>query len=340
MRSKILTHTFKAPDLPGLFFLIYMNQNKLSILLLLLLSTAIASAQTYKNEFGFKSDNDSYLGQGSDRYYTNGLFINFRRALDQQKLPEGLEKKTYEITVGQKMYNPYSGYAPDPAKQDRPFAGYLYAEGAMSWFYSNESILKTSVQIGTTGKNSLAQAGQKLLHRTFGFYDTGGWDYQIKNELTLNLSAQYSKLLARVADHAVEFSFEGYANLGTTFDGAGAGILFRTGSLNQLFNSAYTNAAIGNNAKTKSLVKREIFFYAKPQLNVVAYDATIQGSLFNSDSPVTFDQKPVVFAQQLGINYSSDRFTIDYGVLFKTKEIKSNARAHQWGTISAFYRFN
>jgi lipid A 3-O-deacylase len=317
-----------------------MKYIRLSTLLLFVLSAAAVHSQTYKNEFGFKSDNDSYLGQGSDRYYTNGLFINFRHAFDQQKLKEGLEKKTYEITAGQKMFNPYSGYAPDPARQDRPFAGYLFAEGAMSWLYSNESIIKTSVQIGTTGKNSLAEAGQKLLHRTFGFYDTGGWEYQIKNELTLNLSAQYTRLLARVADNAIDLSFEGYANLGTTFNGAGAGILFRTGSLNQLFNSTYTNAVIGNNAKTKALVKREIFFYAKPQLNVVAYDATIQGSLFNNDSPVTFNQKPLVFAQQLGVNYSSQRFTIDYGMIFKTKEIKSNARAHQWGTISMFYRFN
>jgi lipid A 3-O-deacylase len=317
-----------------------MKYIRLSTLLLFVLSAAAVHSQTYKNEFGFKSDNDSYLGQGSDRYYTNGLFINFRHAFDQQKLKEGLEKKTYEITAGQKMFNPYSGYAPDPARQDRPFAGYLFAEAAMSWLYSNESIIKTSVQIGTTGKNSLAEAGQKLLHRTFGFYDTGGWEYQIKNELTLNLSAQYTRLLARVADNAIDLSFEGYANLGTTFNGAGAGILFRTGSLNQMFNSTYTNAVIGNNAKTKALVKREIFFYAKPQLNVVAYDATIQGSLFNNDSPVTFNQKPLVFAQQLGVNYSSQRFTIDYGMIFKTKEIKSNARAHQWGTISMFYRFN
>jgi len=311
-----------------------------SLFFILLLSATFSTAQTYKNEFGFKSDNDSYLGQGSDRYYTNGLFISFRRALDQQKLKDGIEKKTYEISVAQKMFNPYSGYAPDPATQDRPFTGYLYAEGAMSWFYSDESIIRTSAQIGTTGKNSLGEAGQKLLHRVIGFYKPEGWDYQIKNQLALNLSAQYSKLLTRVADNAVDFSFEGYANLGTTFSGAGAGILFRAGALNQLFNSAYTNAVIGNNAKTKALVKREFFFYAKPQLNVVAYDATIQGSLFNNDSPVTFGQKPIVFAQQLGVNYSSQRFTVDYSMIFKTKEIKSSARAHQWGSISMYYRFN
>jgi lipid A 3-O-deacylase len=308
--------------------------------ILLLFFSSFANAQTYKNEFGFKSDNDSYLGQGSDRYYTNGLFLNFRHATDQQQLKEGLEKKTYEITAGQKMFNPYSGYAPDPARQDRPFAGYLYAEGAMNWFYSNESIIRAGVQIGTTGPNSLAEDGQELLHDVIGFYDLEGWDYQIKNELALNLSAQYNKLITRTADNAVEFSFEGYANLGTTFSGFGAGLLFRTGSLNQLFNSAYTNSVIGNNAKTKALVKRELFFYAKPQLNVIAYDATIQGSLFNDNSPVTFSQKPVVFAQQLGVDYSSQRFTVDFGVIFKTKEVKSTARAHQYGSISMFYRFN
>jgi lipid A 3-O-deacylase len=296
--------------------------------------------QTYKNEFGFRSDNDSYLAQGSDRYYTNGLFIHYRRALDQQTLKAGLEKKIYEITAGQEIYNPYSGSAPDPARQDRPFAGYLYAGGALSWFHTNERILKVSAEIGATGPNSLAEDGQELLHNTVGFYELGGWEYQIKNAVTLNLSAQYTRLLHRSSNKATDFSFEGYANAGTTFSGAGAGILFRAGGLNQLFNSAYTNAVIGNNPKTKALVKREVFFYAKPQLNFVAYDATIQGSMFNNNDPVTFGVKPIVFAQQVGFNYSSQRFTVDFGMIFKTKEVKSTAKAHQYGSISMFYRFN
>lgn len=312
------------------------------LLLALLISTFSISAysQTYKNEFGFRSDNDSYLAQGSDRYYTNGLFIHFRRALNQQNLKEGLEKKTYEITAGQEIYNAYSGSAPDPIRQDRPFSGYLYAGGALSWFYSNESILKTSVEIGATGPNSLAEDGQKLLHNTVGFYKLEGWDYQIKNALTINLSVQYTKLLHRSSNNATDFSFEGYANAGTTFSGAGAAILFRAGGINQLFNSAYTNAVIGHNPKTKALVKREVFFYAKPQINLIAYDATIQGSMFNDNDPVTFGVKPLVFAQQIGFNYSSQRFTFDFGMIFKTKEVKSTAKAHQYGSISMFYRFN
>jgi lipid A 3-O-deacylase len=302
--------------------------------------SANAIAQNFKHEFGFKSDNDSYLAQGSDRYYTNGLFIDFRFATPQDALKEGLEKKVYEISVGQRMYNPKSGFAPDPATQDRPFAGYLYAGGALSVFKTNESVIKLGVEVGTTGKNSLAQAGQELLHRTTGFYKPAGWEYQIKNELSLNLNAQYTKLLYRPENNVTDFSFEGYANAGTVFNGLGAGILFRAGNINQLFNSAYTNSVIGNNPKTKALVKREFFFYAKPQLNFVGYDATIQGSLFNNNSPVTFGVKPIVFAQQFGVDYSSQRFTFDFSVLFKTKEVKSSAKAHQYGSIAMYYRFN
>lgn len=316
-----------------------MKSRKYTLFILLIFAAVSVQAQNYKNEFGFSSDNDAYLLRGQDRYYTNGLFINFRHAINEAKIGERLEKKTYELNVGQRMYNPRSGFAPNPATQDRPFAGYLYAEGALKWFYKNESVFRGAVQIGTTGPDALAEKGQEFLHKTIGFYKPAGWEYQIRNEIAVNASAQYLGLLHRSANQAFDLSFEGYANAGTTFSGAGAGLLIRIGKVNQFFNSAYTHAVIGNSA-TKPLVDKEFFFYAKPQFNLVVYDATIQGSLFNHDSPVTFDVKPYVFAQQLGFNYSSRRFTLDFGLLFKTKELKSDAKAHQYGTISMFYRFN
>jgi len=297
-----------------------------------------ANAQGFKNEFGFKTENDAYLATLNDRYYTNGLFIYFRRAINTNELSENIEKKTYEISVGQKMYTPYWGRVPNKEDQDRPFAGYLYGGAAYSIFYKKESVLKTSIEIGTVGPNSLAEDAQRFLHKTVGFYTPAGWDYQIKNEIAVNLSAAYSKLLYRTADHAADFSGQGYTNLGTTFSGLGASILFRAGKLNQFFNSAYHNAVIGT-SKTQRISEYEFFFYAKPQLNYVAYDATIQGSLFNNDSPVTFGVKPIVFEQQFGVNYSSKRFTADFNIIFKTKEVKSVAKPQNYGGLSLYYRF-
>ena len=314
-------------------------RSKLLFLILTLGISFGSFAQSYKNEFGFKSDNDSYLFVGQDRYYTNGLFIYFRHAADQQTLGSNLEKKTYEFSVGQKMYNAISGFVPKLSQHDRPFAGYLYAGGNVNLFYKKEKVLKLGIELGTVGPDALGEDAQKLLHKIAGFYELKGWEYQIKNELAVNLSAQYTNLLHRSENNKTDFSLETYANLGTTFSGAGVGLLFRAGNINQLFNTVSTNSLISNNSKTAKLVKNELFFYAKPQLNYVAYDATIQGSMFNNDSPVTFGVKPIVFAQQLGFNYSSSRFTIDYSILFKSKEVKSTAKSHQYGTISMYYRF-
>lgn len=294
----------------------------------------------YKHEVGFQSDNDSYLAQGSDRYYTNGLFINYRFATDQEKLKTGLQKKTIEISAGQMIFNPISGYRPDPTTQDRPFAGYLYVGAAINWYHTDEQVLRAGVQIGTIGPNSLAQAGQEFLHTTIGFYEPDGWEYQIKNEAALNASLQYARLLQRADNKKTDFSFDGYINAGTTFSGAGAALLFRAGNIEQLFNSASYDARIGTKQAQTLVQRNEFFFYAKPQLNFVAYDATVQGSLFENNSLVTYGIKPIVFAQQLGVNYSTGRLTLDFNVLFKTKEIKSTASAHQYGSITANYRFN
>jgi lipid A 3-O-deacylase len=296
-------------------------------------------AQEYKNELSLKSDNDAYLFVSQDRYYTNGLFINFRHAINQEKLGKRLEKLIYEISLGQKMYNPISGYSPLPQKQDRPFAGYLYAGTAVNLFYKKERVLKIAAEFGTVGPDALGEDAQKLLHDTFGFYEIDGWQYQIRNELAVNLSVQYTQLLHRSGSKNVDFSLDSYINAGTTFSGAGTGILFRTGRINQLFNSSHTNSIISNKAKTEKLNKKESYFYAKPQINFIAYDATIQGSMFKNDSPITYDVKKFVFAQQIGFDYSTPRFTFDYSLIFKSREVESLAKAHQYGIISLAYRF-
>ncbi|MET4080306.1 lipid A 3-O-deacylase [Pedobacter sp. UYP30] len=298
-----------------------------------------SSAQVYKNEFGFTTENDAYLATLNDRYYTNGLFLYYRRAINPANFKTNIAKKTYEISVAQKIYTPYSGDAPIKENQDRPFAGYLDAGATYSVFYKNEFVLKTTAQIGTVGSNSLAEKGQKLLHKTVGFYTPEGWEYQIKNELAINLSANAAKLLYRTNDKIFDVTGEGYANLGTTFSGAGISALLRIGKLNQLFNSSSYNATIGETAD-KRFNEKEFFFYLRPKLNYVAYDATIQGSLFNNDSPVTFGVKPIVYEQQAGVNYTIRRLSFDFSLIFKTKEVKSVAEAQNYGSFSMVYRFN
>lgn len=313
----------------------------LSFLTLCLGAAVYGQAKSYKNEFGFRSDNDAYLAYGQDRYYTNGLFIYFRRATDQSKLSEKLNKVIWEAEAGQEMYNPQSGNITNISFVDRPFAAYLYAGGSLNFLFKSENSLKISLQAGTIGPDAKGKEAQELLHSIVGFYEIKGWEWQVKDELAFNSTVAYKNLLYRNDRGKVDLSFDSYLNIGNTYAGAGAGILFRTGNLNQFFHSASTESLVSNNSNSVNLTEKELFFYAKPVLHYVAYDATIQGGMFRDDKgPVVFDVKPLVFSQQVGLIYSKSRLTADFSLLFKSREVQSFARAHQYGSAALFYRFN
>lgn len=312
-----------------------------SLILGLSLFVSSIKAQGFKQQIGFRSDNDSYLANGQDRYYTNGLFISYRKILDEGNLKPDLQKKILEIELGQKMYNAQSGAIPSIIYVDRPITAYLFAGGGMEWFYKSENILKISAQVGTIGPNALGQEAQEFIHRITGLYTPEGWEYQLKNELGLNTQVAYSSLIQRNKSQNLDLLWHGYANLGTTFTGAGIGFTMRYGKLNQLFQSAYKRSLIGTNNQTPKINQSEFFFFAKPQLEYVAHDASVSGGLFRKDKgPVTYQPKPWVLSQEIGFMLAKNRFIAQLSYTFKTAEIESNARPHQYGTISTYYLFN
>ncbi|NQV76320.1 MAG: lipid A deacylase LpxR family protein [Bacteroidetes bacterium] len=321
-----------------------MKKNIVLFALFICLSPFFSEAQTntYKSEFGFRTENDSYLAGGKDRYYTNGLLLTFRTALDQSKLRnKKLNKMILEFEAGQKIYNPQSGRILDIVYVDRPFAGYLYAGAALNLLYNSENNLKLSVQSGTIGPAALAKEVQELMHNGFGFYQISGWQWQIKNELAINATAAYNYLINRSSSGKLDFSAKSYINIGNTFSGAGAGIMLRTGAINPFYNSASLQSRLSKNNPQKDQHNREFFFYAKPMLHFIAYDATIQGGLFIKDKgPVVFDIKPVVLSQQVGAIYSQNRFTVDFSIILKTREVESIAKPHQFGSIALYYKIN
>lgn len=318
-------------------------RNKLFLLAVCLFAGMAAYAQTRTNEIGLQSENDSFLGQGSDRYYTNGIFLYFRHALDASK-NDKLANKVLGFEAGQKIYNAQSGGIPSTDYLDRPFAGYLYVGSSLNLLYKNESNLKLSAKLGIVGPAAGGEPIQNFIHDTFGFYKLTGWPYQVRNDAELNLSAEYNKLLAR--NSWIDVSFSGYANLGNGFSGAGVGPLIRLGNFNQLFHSASTQSTVSGANVAAPLHQHEFFFYYKPQANLVAYDATIQGSMFK-DHPeagtqeVTLDKKPFIFSNQFGVTYVSGRIVLDVNAVVQTKDTKQMVRStHQWGSVSLFYRFN
>jgi lipid A 3-O-deacylase len=298
-----------------------------------------AQSKIYKNEAGYQTDNDGLLGHGSDRYYTAGNFFYYHHALKLTDTTK-LKNKVLGLELGQKIYTPQSAFVPGPAYIDRPFAGYLYLGASLNQLYKNESNLRLMAQLGVVGPNSFGEQVQYLIHTTFHFYKPGGWQYQVQNDYEINLSAQYNRLAVRRG--GFDLSLNGFANLGTGFTSAGGGFTARFGRFNPLYNSISTGSAVSvNNIGKKT---SELFVYAKPYIDFIAYDATIEGSIFENAPGINeflSERRPVVLSEQLGGALVAGHWVADVSVTYQTRTTKQMVHkpGHQWGSVSVLYRF-
>ena len=298
-------------------------------------------AQNYKTEIGFTTENDLYIDPEQDRYYTNGLLLHLRHAFKQDTTVGKTEKRILELEIGHKLFSPYSAKAPNPALHDRPFTGYLYVGGTYDLFYKKESLLKLSVQFGTIGPRAKGRELQVGYHKWLGIYQPLGWDYQLKNEYGLNLAAEYDRLLYRFFNKKADIIGNSAVLLGNTFSGANVGFTFRLGLMNSLNESVTYNSRISNNTKENPKPKREIFLFAKPLINYVAYDATIEGGLFIKDKgPITFNAKPLVYSLQSGVSFAAARWSLSYILTNKSKDVESTAKSYRYASLIFLYRLN
>lgn len=289
------------------------------------------------------SDNDFYIAFQQDRYYTVGNFAYFRHALRQENLNPKLEKKIVDFELGQKIYNPFWSHVPDPKMHDRPFAGYAYASAGIGFFFKNESILKTSVQLGILGPSARGKEVQTNFHEKVlkAYYSVEGWEYQVKDEIGLNFDLSYQGLFYHSTNRLLDISGTSSLLIGNTLSGANAGLLIRFGNMNPFYESSYANSRIKNKQLDNRKTPLELFLFTKPQLNFAAYDATIQGGLFRTDKgPVTFGIKHWVYSQQIGVGFAWKRLSSKLIVTLKTKEVESPAKAYHYGSAIFAYDFN
>ncbi|PXY44882.1 lipid A deacylase LpxR family protein [Flavobacterium hydrophilum] len=288
--------------------------------LLFMLASVFGFSQGKTTEIGFITDNDLYTSFKNDMYYTNGLEIFYRFLSKNENIK--INKKITEFRVGQYIYNPRFINAEAVTINDRPFTGYLFAEAGRSFFYQSESVLKTDFQIGYMGPNALGEEMQESFHHIIGYKEVYGWDNQLHNALALQAHVLYSKKLFKERHHDfTDFHFQSEANLGTIFTGVSTGILARFGfkKLLPVYDSNLHDASVSFEPQYNV---REFYFYAMPSVNYQFYDATIQGSMFNDTSPLTFDLEPLRFNAEAGFKYRHNDFNVSYSFMYRGRELK------------------
>jgi len=151
----------------------------------------------------FTYENDAHYR--TDRFYTSGIEFSTKQANDSRGRMghaftgilcgwldcDDSTPVTTQTNVGQLMYTPRDLSRPEPQPLDRPWAGLLYYEHSYAFLSPDQRVLTTlSGEIGVSGRLSLVEPSQKLVHRLLDRTIPAGWDNQIGGTLGLMASAE------------------------------------------------------------------------------------------------------------------------------------------------------
>ncbi len=274
----------------------------------------------YENDYF--STTDIYYTQGINLEYLNPTIGNF---FTSKLLVRSASKEVkFGIALEHEGFTPTSISHPEILVGDRPFASCLFVK---TFSTTNDSVrrvrVSSSLSAGAIGPIAHGKEMQETIHRWINDTQPLGWDNQIQNDLILNYELEYERGLFAPSYY---FSLLGKvgARAGTLNTKAFTGLIMMAG----LFDDPFSHFSKQNR-------KNQVYLYAEPLMNIVAYDATLQGGLINKSSPYTISSNEItrlVFQGNVGIAFKTNALQLEYFQSYLTKEFKTGG-THLWGGI-------
>lgn len=293
-----------------------------------------SQTKNIRHEVVIQNDNDVYLLTSQDRYYTNGININYRLGLRSDT--SRLKNRVLDIEFGQKMYNGINLYTTKSLQWDRPFAGYLYLSGELNQFYNDDQVLSLKVELGQVGPLAKGKEVQQVIHQVFKMYEVSGWDQEISNAFGVDLGVKYQKLIYRSINNNFEISGVSSSTLGMNHINAHVGLPIRWGSLRSFSHSVFTKGHVQSRRND-----RELFLYYVPAVYFNGYNATIQGGLGHQDiNKGQYQIEKILYSHKIGFMLANGRSSLGLSYVFQSREAKEMLyKTHQYGTIFYGLRF-
>ena len=297
--SLLVYDYMKKPNLYLLFFLSFQH---------FVFAQKIDNMASYRDiksdkYFRFNYDND-YFGS-SDENYTQGYNFEFvfpilqKNPINHLFIKSKNREAKYGFSIEHIGYTPFNIKSSEIQFGDRPFAAAIMLKSfKIATDTVSKSRLVSSLNIGLIGPGAFGKEMQVAIHQATGNVIPQGWQNQIKNDAVVNYQIDYEKQLFRYRNF---FAIQSTTNIkvGTLFTNASVGVNATLGIINSPFTSV------------KNKNKYQVYMFAQPLFTAVAYDATLQGGLFNNKSPYTIAANDV------------ERFTaqIHYGIILQTRTL-------------------
>lgn len=283
-----------------------------------------------------KFDNDIFTN--TDYYYTNGVriehFAPVWKGSPVARLlisPSRKGETYYGISIVQNMYTPLFPVREEIQYGDRPFASYLYMGHLSIYNYQPAKFrLTTELDLGVIGPASLGASIQSYLHGEEK--RPKGWKNQIANDLIANYNIEIEKGIVQSNQH--ELIATGGLLAGTLYTNGFLGVRYQWGNRRPYF-SGFNNTPLRFSPRQPWFTYFTYEFSLQNEIDAVGYDATLQGGVFNHDSPYTLSSGELnrfLWRGQAGITLSFKKYTASFIQNISSPEF-AGMRWHKWGRI-------
>lgn len=315
-----------------------MRKSFLVVLIVSFYNSLIAQGQdTYNYEIELGHDNDFFLLiVESDRYYTYGINGAFKWKNKKKhfffKKYENYQNHFSSIRLNIEAYTP--DYLPDGSvdeSEERPYAGWSYATYSQNIAFT-KSYLRLGIDVGILGPDSKAGELQNWFHRLIDDVELQGWEDQLPNQLGVNLKGAYGRSL--YARKSFDFYATIDASLGNIYIYAEPMVNLRLGKF-----AAIQNSVAQNNQLLASKNQIEYFMDLGIGFKTSAYNATIQGNMFQKNDLFSQDEiNNFLFTSYVGLNflYKAASFKLKYNISTGTL---NSSDINRYGALSIALRF-
>ncbi len=297
-------------------------------------SDPTAAFRSVPNDIGyfrFHYDNDFFAKAKTDYYYTQGYSFEVgspvfcKNPLSKILLHFKTGEPTYGLAFEHFGFTPTSIRSNEILVGDRPFSGVIILKSfATSVDTLRKQRLSSVLSTGMIGPAAFAGRMQATIHRWSGDVDPQGWQYQVRNDVAINYELNHEQQLMEVP-HVFTIQSNAQLRLGTLSDKVLAGFTLTLGR----FDSPLTSSI------RRSEHNFQFYLYSQSLGAVVGYDATLQGGLFNRNSPYTLNASELnrfTFQNNYGIVFNFWKIYAEYYRTYLSREFKSG-REHSWGGV-------
>ncbi|MCB9490048.1 MAG: lipid A deacylase LpxR family protein [Deltaproteobacteria bacterium] len=335
-------------------------------------------------EYRFMFENDIFIQNvhGGDEAYTNGLRSWFLsplvleegsfgarlrdrpilgrplRILDDWQTAQGESVVRLGAVVGHQIFTPEDIEERKVIKEDRPYAGWLYL-GILAEISNDKTTVLMELDVGGTGKYSLAKEAQRNAHSLFGARDPNGWNNQIASSITPQLyftgDHRFFEITRErfsfIPVHIFDMTVHAQTALGFRETSQSVGTIFRIGWIRHPWYSAEVQERMRKRGDDPPIAlptfgaqSAQIYIFSRLESIFVLRNGTIQGIPFPfTESKHTLNIQPLVFEGETGIVAQPfNLFEARMSVIHRSQETKNgfnDANGHSWAQIQLGLNF-